>query len=248
MDMFAGSATTGHAVLSLNMEDNGHRKYILGELSDYFYTVTKPRIEKVVYSKDWKDGKPVSREGISQCFKYISLEQYEDTLNNLVVKEHDKDFFGKYSDTYMGYMLDTETKDSLFTIDNFRHPFAATMNITRNNETKERTIDLVETFNYLIGLYVDMEKWYMDDNLCMIEGKTRTGKRTLVIWRNIDKVDNETLNEFCEKHALNPRDDEFDTIYVNGDNNLDNLRKAEDMWCVNLTEEEFKRRMFEEID
>jgi adenine-specific DNA-methyltransferase len=42
-----------------------------------------PRIQKVVYSKDWKDGKPVSREGSSHMFKYVRLESYEDTLNNL---------------------------------------------------------------------------------------------------------------------------------------------------------------------
>ncbi len=33
-----------------------------------------PRIQKVVYSKDWKDGKSVSREGSSHMFKYVRLE------------------------------------------------------------------------------------------------------------------------------------------------------------------------------
>ncbi len=46
----------------------------------------KPRIQKVVYSKDWRDGKPVSREGISHVSKYMTLESYEDTLNNLSLR------------------------------------------------------------------------------------------------------------------------------------------------------------------
>ena len=55
-------------------EDEGNRKYILIEMGEYFDTVLKPRIQKVIYSKDWKDGKPVDREGSSHIFKYIKLE------------------------------------------------------------------------------------------------------------------------------------------------------------------------------
>jgi adenine-specific DNA-methyltransferase len=57
MDLFGGSGTTAHAAISLNREDDGNRKYVLAEMGDYFDTVLKPRIQKVIYSKDWKDGK-----------------------------------------------------------------------------------------------------------------------------------------------------------------------------------------------
>ncbi len=83
LDFFAGSRTTGHAVISLNREDGSDRKYILVEMGEYFETVLKPRILKVIYSKDWKDGKPVSREGSSHILKYVKLESYEDALNNI---------------------------------------------------------------------------------------------------------------------------------------------------------------------
>ena len=86
-DYFAGSGTTGHAVIDLNRKDSGNRKYILVEMGEYFNTVLKPRIQKVIYSKDWKNGKPVSREGSNHIFKYIKLESYDDTLNNLSFKE-----------------------------------------------------------------------------------------------------------------------------------------------------------------
>ena len=82
LDYFAGSGTTAHAVINLNREDEGNRKYLLIEMGEYFHTVLLPRIKKVVYSKDWRDGKPVSREGSSHLLKYYSLEQYEETLKN----------------------------------------------------------------------------------------------------------------------------------------------------------------------
>ena len=82
LDFFAGSGTTGHAVIDLNRENGGDRKYILVEMGEYFETVLKPRILKVIYSKDWKNGRPVSRAGSSHVLKYVKLESYEDALNN----------------------------------------------------------------------------------------------------------------------------------------------------------------------
>ena len=82
LDFFSGSGTTAHAVINLNRQDGGNRKYLLIEMGEYFHTVLLPRIKKVVYSKDWKDGKPVSREGVSHFLKYYTLEQYEESLKN----------------------------------------------------------------------------------------------------------------------------------------------------------------------
>jgi adenine-specific DNA-methyltransferase len=48
LDFFAGSGTTAHAVLALNQEDGGNRKFILCEQMDYIENVTRERIKKVV--------------------------------------------------------------------------------------------------------------------------------------------------------------------------------------------------------
>lgn len=140
LDFFAGSGTTGHAVIELNRNTDTHRKYILIDMADYFSTVLRPRIERVIYSKDWNNGQPVSREGSSHCFKYMRLEQYEDTLNNLVVKSPMlADDNGEFYDGYvLGYLLDTETKDSLFNLEWFRNPWKTKLFITRQNETEGR--------------------------------------------------------------------------------------------------------------
>ncbi|MCQ2315524.1 MAG: hypothetical protein MJZ85_02385 [Bacteroidales bacterium] len=219
-------------------------------MGTYFDDVTRTRIEKVIYSPDWRDGKPVSRQGISQCFKYIRLEQYEDTLNNLQLRQQQtklEEDGSKFRESYMlGYMLDTETRDSLLNIGMFENPFAMTLKTTKDNELVDTPVDMVETFNYLIGLNVETEDWYRNDNICVVTGRTHRDKlRTLVIWRNCKAIDNGQLNEFFERMDFRTRDSEFDLIYVNGDNTLPNLRRDDENWKVVLTEEEFQKRMFE---
>ena len=252
LDYFAGSGTTAQSVMMLNKEDQGSRRYILCEMGGYFSSVTKPRVEKVIYSPNWRDGKPVSREGVSHCFKYIRLEQYEDTLNNLVLNRP-KDIFSEskdnqFKESYMlGYMMDIETKGSLFNLDWFLNPFAIKLKTTKDNELVDTQVDMVETFNFLIGLNVDTMHWHQDDSICVVEGTThQEGEKALIIWRDCTKIDNEKLNRFFEKMDYSTLAHDFDVIYVNGDNTLPNLRLDDDRWKVVLIEEEFQKRMFEE--
>lgn len=251
LDFFAGSGTTAHAVIKINKTDNGSRKYLLAEMGNYFDSATRFRVEKTIYSDEWSNGKPVSRQGISQCFKYMRLEQYEDTLNNLKIKEQQTtaqfDEGSGFKESYMlEYMLDVETRDSLLNLKMFENPFAMTLKTTKDNELVETEVDMVETFNYLIGLNVETEDWYRDENICVVQGHThRDNLHTLVIWRNCKEIDNEQLNQFFERMDFRTRDSEFDLIYVNGDNTLPNLRRDEDNWKVVLIEEEFTKRMFE---
>ncbi|MCC7532861.1 MAG: site-specific DNA-methyltransferase [Bacteroidia bacterium] len=48
LDSFAGSGTTAHAVLALNKEDGGKRKFILIEQEDYANTITAERVRRVI--------------------------------------------------------------------------------------------------------------------------------------------------------------------------------------------------------
>jgi len=80
LTFFAGSGTTAHAVIKLNRQDGGRRKYIMVEMANYLNTVMLPRIKKIVFSDKWKDGKPDDGEGISHFVKYYQLEQYQDSL------------------------------------------------------------------------------------------------------------------------------------------------------------------------
>ena len=253
IDYFAGSGTTGNAVINLNREDNGKRKYILVEMGEYFSTVTKPRIQKVIYSEDWKDGKPVSRKGSSHIFKYLRLESYEDTLNNLraVRKETQQNVLDLndtfYEEYLLGYMLDTETSESLLTVKDFTNPFDYQLHIIENNEPKPTTVDMVETFNYLIGLKVATIKSI--DGFRVVTGTKRTGERSLVIWRNTAEKNNDALLVFFEKYMAEKEGFEPPQhIYINGDNTIANLQKSGDTWKVYLTEQVFLQQMFDVQD
>ena len=81
----------------------------------------------------------------------------------------------------------------------------------------------------------------------VVRGKLRTGEKTLVIWRNTKEKANKDLDEFFKKQKYNTQDFEFDLVFVNGDNTLENLKVAEDKWKVRLIEEEFNKRMFETV-
>jgi adenine-specific DNA-methyltransferase len=256
LDFFAGSGTTVHAVINLNRENGGRRKYILVEMGEYFDTVLVPRIKKVVYSKDWKDGKPVSREGSSHMFKVIRLESYEDTLNNLELKrteaqqsllEQHPDFREDYM---LHYMLDVESRGSasLLNLDRFEDPFSYKLNIATGTvgETKPTVVDLAETFNYLIGLRVKTIRYI--DGVCVVTGTNPQGERALILWRNTKETDNDKLDDWFQKQGYNTKDQEFDVIYVNGDNNLENLKRPDQTWKVRIIEEEFLQRMFDVRD
>lgn len=70
LDSFAGSGTTAHAVLNLNKEDGGNRKFILIEMEDYADSITAERVKRVAkgYGKGTK-----AVEGTGGAFDYYEL-------------------------------------------------------------------------------------------------------------------------------------------------------------------------------
>jgi adenine-specific DNA-methyltransferase len=66
LDSFAGSGTTAHAVLNLNKQDGGNRKFILVEMEDYAERITAERIRRVI------DGYGTT-EGTGGSFSYYEL-------------------------------------------------------------------------------------------------------------------------------------------------------------------------------
>ncbi len=72
LDSFAGSGTTAHAVLALNKEDGGNRKFILVECEDYADSITAERVRRVI--KGVPKAKDESlREGLGGSFTYCTL-------------------------------------------------------------------------------------------------------------------------------------------------------------------------------
>jgi adenine-specific DNA-methyltransferase len=290
LDCFGGSGTTAHAVISLNRDDGGKRRYVLIEMGAHFDTVLLPRIKKVVYSPDWRNGLPTDRTAsVSQFLKYIRLESYEDALNNLefnrtpvqesLLYAHDAKGVDGFKEQYLlRYMLDVDTRgsQSLLNLQAFQDPTSYKLKVKRpgSDESCEVNVDLLETFNWLIGLTVthiaspqcvtadferDSEKrlrvkgrMKLDDDgpwwFRTLMGTTPEGRCTLIIWRKLTgdpERDNLVLDEWFTKQGFSTKDYEFHLIYVNGDSNLENLKTPDDTWKVRLIEDDFHRLMFD---
>jgi adenine-specific DNA-methyltransferase len=230
LDYFGGSGTTAHAVLTMNRVDGGSRSYMLAEQGEYFDSVLKPRVQKVVYSSDWSEGKPTApATGMSHAFKVLKIESYEDTLNNLNLRRDERQgalldaMSDQARDDYlMRYMLDIEARGSLLSVEDFRKPFDYTLNIAVDSAGayEPRKVDLVETFNYLIGLTVEYIDYELKRGFVTVKGKLPTGEKTLVLWRDCDVLDYEGLTRLCDKLAINPADSEYEVVYLNGDHNI----------------------------
>ncbi len=54
LDSFAGSGTTAHAVLTLNKQDGGNRRFILVECEDYANETTAERVRRVIHGYDFE--------------------------------------------------------------------------------------------------------------------------------------------------------------------------------------------------
>lgn len=261
LDFFAGSGTTAHAVISLNRDEELDLSYVMVEQGDYFDTVLKPRIQKIVFSADWSEGKATNPEtGISHCFKVLKLESYEDTLNNLQLRRTSAqgDLLNTLpqqakDDYLLNYLLDVESRGSLLSVEDFKKPFDYTLNVAVDSAGafEPRKIDLVETFNYLIGLRVRHIESNMQEGFVRVEGTLRSGEATLVIWRDCEKIDYDTLKRYGNRFDLEGENNPFDVIYINGDHNMPAIYAPTEgeegqAWVrkIRQIEPEFLKRMF----
>jgi adenine specific DNA methylase Mod len=288
IDPFLGSGTTAAVAMKLG------RKWICCEVMDRALQSAIPRLQKVVAG----DVYGISRDPDVQWqggggFRYLVIEAYEDTLNNLSINRSAQQQALLEFNTVQGaddlreqyllrYQLDVESGDSasLFNISAFHDPTAYTLMVKSpgSDESRNVNVDLVETFNWLLGMTVQhiaaphsfaaaFERdgegrlqlkgrlkqdaagpWWFRT----VTGTTPEGRKTLVIWRKLTgdaEQDNLVLETwFRDKQAYSVRDTEFDLIYVNGDSTLENLRTDEEAWKVRLIEEDFQRLMFEDTE
>ncbi|MFH7836234.1 MAG: site-specific DNA-methyltransferase, partial [Candidatus Aenigmatarchaeota archaeon] len=243
LDFFAGSGTTAHAVMKLNKEDRGKRKFILVEMADYFDTVIIPRIKKVAYSFNWREGKPQDTNGIGVFFKYQILEQYEDTLDNIELKEN-KQAQELFKDEYLiKYFLDSEIKESpyLLNIEHLKNPFSYKLkvNLQEVGEPEEMVMDIPETFNYLLGIKVKKIKVRNNERKYLFILGEKESRDIAIVWREYSddwkEEDFKKDKEFIVKELENWKPH---IVYINGQSVL-----TPQNWEVRYIEPEFKRLM-----
>jgi adenine-specific DNA-methyltransferase len=100
LDFFAGSGTTGHAVLDINQKDGGDRKFILCEQMDYVETTTTERIKRILPEKD--------------CFLTLELMKYNQKYIDLIEVTDSKDeiisiWNEMQENAFLSYQFDRKT-------------------------------------------------------------------------------------------------------------------------------------------
>ena len=183
LDFFSWSWTTQQAVIELNKEDNWNRKYIWVEMWEYFDSVTKPRVQKVMYTSNWKNWLPQNNKWVSQIMKYQVLEQYEDMLDKLEIDNED---FPEWLDLkYLYKKEEIKLKSTL----NLRKPFEN--NYIYGKAKKQTQIDLIETYNYAKGNTIESIKTF---DIGWKYYKCVKTWNTLQIWRGIEVWENDLEN------------------------------------------------------
>jgi adenine-specific DNA-methyltransferase len=206
IDFFSGSGSTGHSVVKLNKQYNSFRRYFLMEMGTYFHSITKPRMLKVIYSLNWKDGKPLDNDGsLKHIFKYLVLEQYEDVLDSIELFEGETP-----KNLPLKYLYKPELNKINSTLD-LSKPFSN--KIKYGQPTKEGFVDLADTYNYFQGCEVKSIKTFTIGKKYYKVVETAD---TLVIWRDIalGEDDSKAIKEIAEKYP------EATKIEVNYDFNI----------------------------
>ena len=108
LDSFAGSGTTAHAVLNLNKQDGGNRKFILVELGDYAENITAERVRRVM--SGYGEGKNAV-EGTGGSFDFYELgdtlfDPQTENLNDNADTEQIRQYVW-YSETHALYIAPT---------------------------------------------------------------------------------------------------------------------------------------------
>ena len=228
LDFFIGSGTTTAVAHKLG------RKWIGVELGEHFNsykdrkgitTGLVVRMKEVLAGKGNHEPYGISREINWQgggFFKYQVLEQYEDALDNIELKEN-KQALQLFKDDYLlKYFLDFETKNSpyLLNISYLKHPFSYKLkvNLEEIGEPQQMVIDISETFNYLLGLKVKKIKTrhYNKAKYLFVLGE-KDSKDVVVVWRDYEddwsKDDFKADKEFIIQEL---KDWQPQIVYING--------------------------------
>jgi len=146
-------------------------------------------------------------------------------------------------DYLLSYMLKWGTRHSetLLNIEKLQSSFSYKLHIHRDGETRERTVDLPETFNYLLGLDVQTRRVYDDEgrHYLVYRGALRNSRTVADIWRETKdwaEEDYRRDRDFVKEQKVAKGGDE---ICTNGD--------SFDRWAPAL-DGLFKERMFAGVE
>ncbi len=244
MDFFGGSGTTAQSVMDASLILKGRLKFVLVEMGKHYEHILLPRVKKLCYTPHWQDGKPKAPptaeevRNRARVIKCVHIESYEDALDNISFQPADDQKMLELDDYVLSYLLDFETKHSetLLNVAKLDSPFD--YKLRRHGKDQPLSVDLPETFNYLIGLHVTSRT--VHDNkgarYLVYRGKA-DGRETVILWRATrgwGKKEFEADLDFVTKHKLT---EGAEDVFVNTDSFIEGARSLDPV---------FKRRMFNE--
>ncbi|RFN58816.1 site-specific DNA-methyltransferase [Marixanthomonas ophiurae] len=239
LDYFAGSGTTFHAIQNLNNQDDGNRKCLLIEQGNYIYTVILPRIKKIAHSLEWSSGQPQKPIGGGNgvFLKYQRLEQYEEALENIAFNASD-DTIQKalvFEQYIPKYFLEFETKGSqtLVNTEAMKDPWNYKLKVWDGfTYDTEQAVDLVETFNYLIGLHMQkcITKELNEKKYQFIYGHNNANKNILVVWRSVKDWNVEDFKADSSSLKTEIKAFEYDLLYINDQAHIEGYQPIEEVF------------------
>lgn len=186
IDIFAGSGTTAHAVIAMNADDGGQRKFLIVETNKYFESVTLNRVKKVAASLEWEGGAAQALTGPGAFVRVQSLEQYDDTLESLdaEISEGDSgELLFQDAAFALRYRLDRTSRALYCGVDRFSSPFGYQLKrAVGGGEAQSCEVDLVESVPYLLGM--DVSRLYRETQGVVILGSNRRGQSVAVFFRD----------------------------------------------------------------
>ncbi len=228
MDFFVGSGT------AVAMAHKMGRKWIGVELGEHFHSVILPRMKKTLFGDKPGISREIGWQG-GGFFKYHTLEQFDDALENLRFQDTPPPP-NKVDDHFVRYLLNYQASGSaaLLDVSQFRDPFNYRLKILHNSRQQDGRVDLPETFNYLLGLSVKRLLYteHRGNRYAFIFGEGG-GERVAVVWRTTGNLNYRADREFIEQNIA-----EFapQKLYANGDCAVEG--------CINI-ERELRGRMME---
>ncbi|HPD11553.1 MAG TPA: hypothetical protein PLN56_11230, partial [Methanoregulaceae archaeon] len=98
-------------------------------------------------------------------------------------------------------------------------PFDYTLRITRDSQLHNEIVDLVETFNYLLGLKVKRIRTFNENGTPyrVVHGETLAGESTTIIWRTTTGLDLKKDKQFIEETILKDPKLKAEKVYINAD-------------------------------
>lgn len=261
LDFFAGSGTTAAVAHKLG------RRYVAVEMGEYFDDIYADydsvagqwikklgllgRMKNVMRGDEKFDACGKGRRSTLSkqigwtgggMIKYIRLESYEDTLNNIEFDDASGQHAIEFEDYLIKYMLKWETRasETMLNVEKLARPFSYKLQVFAGGQTRQIVADIPETFNYLLGLHVQTRSTYDDQGRRYLVYRGRIDHRQIVIiWReteNWQKADLERDKKFVAERKLTEGADE---VFVNGDSFIPDAKALEPV---------FKARMFSTVE